>query len=1298
MSGYEGVDDEGAPERPPGFDIHASRDAYVANRDIYLYIGDRPWRVASASSRADTGCPYPGLAAFDVKDAGRFFGREELTARLLARVNDCLTEGGPLMVVAPSGAGKSSLLRAGLLHKITEGGLTPAGSRDWPQVKFTPGARPLRAAADELMKCPGVAEGAGVTPEMFPAEPRPGDLDRLLARALAAPPSAGVKNRDAPVRGAPGARAVIVVDQFEELFRLCESEAEREAFIAWLGRISGADGPGGPRALVVCGLRADFYARCVRYPLLCAALQSRQVLVGAMSDEELRRVITYPARATGLEVQDGLVEVLLRDLRRSPIPVPTGPDDQAAASADYDAGRLPLLAHALELTWQQRQGSRLTIDGYQAAGGIEDAIAQRAERVYASLGEPAQREARALFLSLVKIGDSSDQDVRQPVSHFDPVASGDAAGAVVEAFARERLLTPARNGVQITHEALLHAWPTLRDWLAEDRARSRIRRETEDAAKGWEGAADDSAYLFRGTRLDDARAWAAGHQQELSQRARRFLRASYRQARLSALSRRVGIAVLFALTLVAVAAAVYAGVQQRAAVRQQRTAAAQALLALESGLRASQVGQALMLGIAAMKVSPPDQAGQARSTLIRTLIGSHAPAVLPGDGSEAFAVAFSPAGHRLLVAAARSWSLWDVTARPHPKLIVTVPTPGGSVWAAAFTPDGRLLATVSPDGTTVLRDVADPARELGRLTTWDGTWVTSVAFSPDGRRMLTGTWDNSAGGRSAAYLWDVSSPSRPGLIARLWRAGTGQVRGVAFSHDGGTAYTADDDGTVGIWDTTLARPAQAGVLHAHSNTVHAVAVSPDGRTMLTGSTDQTAALWDLSDPRRPERLAILAGHRDAVRAVAFSPDGVTVATASLDGTAILWRIADRSHPIRLDTLSGDTEALWGVAFSADGKTIATTSSDGSAITWDAADRVQPARLASLPGIGPCPSADEGTTPILAYSPDGHILAEAGPGPKVVLWDAANPRSPRKLGFFSTPGCLFTIAYLPGGQVLATGGDDGTVMLWNVATPATPTRLASANFGSGISSLGFTPDGTLLAIGDDAGAVALVNVTHPDAPQLLSAFTATKAPVRLTAFTGDGRTLAVGSVNAFFGTWDVTSHRHPRQLSGRILTNSVYFGTFAPGGRTLAVAEDGRKTTLWDIASRATPRLLVTLHKQSSSIYTAGFSPDGQLLATGGFDRTVIIWDSSDTRNPQELLKISGFPAPVAHAVFSPDGKTLAISGGSTPTLWDISSLHDIVAQPIAAACDITGHGLDPGQWQAYAIGFKYQPTCLASAR
>jgi hypothetical protein len=438
-----------------------------------LYVSDASLSALWTPGETTPGeCPFPGLDAFGPGQARWFFGREKLTGDLLQVLDEVVRAGpgGPVLVVGPSGSGKSSLLGAGLLAALGEGRLPASGSESWPRLMVTPGAHPLRTLRAALATCAQAHDGA----------PR---------------------------------RAVIVVDQLEEIFTACDDEAERSEFLGAIADLSSGRGAGGTAALVVLGLRADFYAQATGYPVLQTAMQYRQVVLGAMTPAEVRQAITRPARAAGLTLDDGLAERLMRDL---------GVDE----AGGYERGRLPLLAHALRATWQRRDGGRLTIAGYEATGGIGGAIAKTAEELYARLDEPGQRAARQLFLALVRIGEAADDadgegtvDTRRRVSAetlYSQAADPSATRAVLEAFTAARLVTSGGQSVEITHEALLRRWPRLRDWIGEDRSGHLVRQGLEEAAAAWDREGREASGLYGGLRLAAAQAWAADTPRELS--------------------------------------------------------------------------------------------------------------------------------------------------------------------------------------------------------------------------------------------------------------------------------------------------------------------------------------------------------------------------------------------------------------------------------------------------------------------------------------------------------------------------------------------------------------------------------------------------------------------------------------------------------------------------------------------------------------------------------------------------------------------------------------------------------------
>jgi transcriptional regulator with XRE-family HTH domain len=306
--------------------------------------------------------PYRGLACFQPEDAEWYFGREELTQSLVALVTEEGPSGVPLIVVGPSGSGKSSLLRAGLIPALRTHGLDGMDITDCSVALLTPGVRPVDTLAVCIQPISHVdsAEMLHSAPERWV---------HLVAQHNELPQA-------------------IVVDQFEETWAACSDEDERLSFIAALSTLSDI-------SAVVLGLRADFYTQALRHIELATALQQRQIVVGPLTQDQLRRAITEPARHAKVDVDDGLVELLLRDLMPRP-----GLQGYEAA---HEAGALPLLSHALLSTWGHSRGSRLTVADYEATGGIRNAIAQTAETVYQELSAEEQGAARQLFLRLGRV-------------------------------------------------------------------------------------------------------------------------------------------------------------------------------------------------------------------------------------------------------------------------------------------------------------------------------------------------------------------------------------------------------------------------------------------------------------------------------------------------------------------------------------------------------------------------------------------------------------------------------------------------------------------------------------------------------------------------------------------------------------------------------------------------------------------------------------------------------------------------------------------------------------------------------
>ena len=618
----------------------------------------------------------------------------------------------PLLLVGPSGAGKSSVLRAGLV----------------PQLAEQPGGGP---AAVYDLTVTGVAELAHVVLKLTAESERPGEAG-----------------------AADGERRTVVVDQFEAVFTLCDDEEERSRLIGKLCELAHS-------ALVVLALRADFYGQAIRYPGLRQALQERHVVLGPMTEGQVRDAIVQPARLARADVDEGLVALLLADL------APAGDGGDAA----YEPGALPLLSHAMLATWEHHRGDILTVSDYLASGGIKDALTRTAEQAYGSLADDQRELARQLFLRLVHVADEMAPS-RASVALADLPGWGQEGDAerVLATFVGERMITVDANAAQITHDALLNAWPRLRAWIEEDTGQLRDRTRILDGAQAWLQAGQEDAALWRGSRLALAREWAAdaAKRTALPGQALSFVdkcvaaaEASERAARRRTRVLQSTVAVLAALVLAVAGLSGYAFSQRSAAAAAEGNAVSAAGMAnsrdvafTADQLRSVDPAAAAQLSVSADEFS---RTPQATASLLES---SGAASVARIDDSSGIVqwVAISP-GRRLLAAAGDDGTLrlWNVAAPGRPTLIADLVAADGNdpLYAATFSPDGKLLAAAGAAGVVRLWDVSGTrATPLGRPLTGPASTVFSIAFSPDSSTLAAASTDGTV------RLWHVADPAR----------------------------------------------------------------------------------------------------------------------------------------------------------------------------------------------------------------------------------------------------------------------------------------------------------------------------------------------------------------------------------------------------------------------------------------------------------------------------------------------------------------------------------------------------------
>jgi WD40 repeat protein/energy-coupling factor transporter ATP-binding protein EcfA2 len=1196
-----------------------------------------------ADENGDGQPPYVGLAAFQADDAEKFFGRDRLVSRLCGQV----AKHRFLLLVGPSGSGKSSLLSAGLLHRARAGEI--AGITIGQSVVMTPGAHPLEECAARL------AAITGGTSTSLHAELRtdPRTVHLTALQALVDRPAAS--------------DLLVVVDQFEETFTLCRDPAERAQFVRVLW--TAANTPNS-RVRVVLGVRADFYAHCAHFPELVEAMADAQVVVGPMTASELRSAINEPAVRAGCRVETALVTQIVADAIGRP-------------------GVLPLVSHALLETWRRRRGTTLTLAGYEAAGGITQSIARSAEAVHTSLSGEQRQMARQLFLRLVALGEGTEDTKRRlHVGELDDPAHA----AVLERLARARLVTVGQDTVELTHEALIQGWPRLRQWLAEDRDGLRIHRRLTEAAGSWEALHRDPGALYRGSQLAQAGQWAAtSGEGALSVREQEFLRASQAaQAHEEAVTHRRTVrlrqllALVTVLLLVTTTTAAYALQAQHAATTQRDISVSQKVLSQAAALRATNPALAVQLSLAAYRLSPLPEGRSALLNMFSTPYASR----LTGHTGLVQSMAFSADGRILATASSdHTVRLWQTTVPDHPRELATLSTPT-EVLSAALSPDGHTLATAGSDPAVHLWDTTGEPREFGVLPSETGA-LEGVTFSPDGRTLVavghTGDYHGTV------QLWDVTDRTRPSRQTAV----TGQF-GIAYSAmftpDGRTLATAvmSAEPTVSrfevrLWDVTdRSRPRELHTLAGFPNRVSA-AFGPDGRSMATAQVNaDTATLWDVTDMSRPQAQPFLVQSTGAVTALVFSPDGHTLATAGSDRTVQLWDVTTMGHPRMLTTLTGYPALIYELVFSPDGRTLASAAQNSVRLD-DITDYTFTTRA-------------YGAVESVAFSPDGHTLATGNGDGTVRLWDATDPHRLRELASIapdSTKAPVMAMAYGPDGRWLVTGDVDGIVKIWNatdhsltLASPVVTTRAPVP----GLVALSLSRDGRTLAIASNADStVGLWDIGDTLHPHTLTIFTGLSNPINSVALSPDARFLAAGGADVKL--WDVSNATHPTQLSivDSMRTLAV---AFSPDGRTLATGDADQKVRLWDIDDARRP--MATLMTQST-IFVLAFDHDGRTLAAGLADDTTELVDVTDLHRPQTATVLSGSPRggySIGSLAFSPDDNALATAGTLLIEPIRGVELWDTNAERAAShICQVAWPVITPAEWDQYFPGVGYRPPC-----
>ncbi|MGW2635736.1 nSTAND1 domain-containing NTPase [Streptomyces sp. NPDC001348] len=1173
---------------------------------------ERRWRQAAAEEREasalsladdpDAEPPYRGLARFEPADHDRFFGRERLVDEIarVALASRCSA------VVGPSGSGKSSLLRAGLIPLLqrAQGGERPSALRI-----LTPGDRPM------------VTHGA-----LFRPAEAPGDT-------------------------------WLVVDQFEEVFTLCRDPAERQEFIDRL--LSAADPDS--RLRVVLGLRADFYGRCLRHHGLVEVLRTAAVPVGPMSGDELREAIVKPAASDGLIVERALTARLV-------------------AEAEGEPGGLPLMSHALLETWRRRRGRALTLDGYQAAGGLHGAIARTAEDLYARLSPDQARLARGLLLRLVTPGEGTP-DTRRPAERAElaQTVAGDRE-EVLERLAEARLITLDGDIVDLAHEALLTAWPRLRGWIEEDRQRLLLHRRLTEDARAWEDLGRDAGALYRGARLATAEETfgAGGAAAELNSLERDFLsaaRATRSRERRRRRSFTASVALLLALALVA---GVVAWQQNLEGDRRRAEATARRVAFLADSMRGTDPVLAMRLSVAAWRTSGTSETKgalfaadtQPERAVFHVPVGS--------DGHDPF---LSADGRTLVTEGSRWIQRWNVVTR----------RPDGKVEKSAddsltdVSSDGhRLLMTLGSGGFQV-RD-ARSGTVIGTFRLWSG--ASQVELGPGGRTLIVV-------GDKFVQLWDVPR-HRLLLEPKVAEAQTALIS----PDDRLMALCPSTEGPLQVWDVVGRRRVSAPWVRAAGRSACEGYSAFGAGGLLAVTTDDGVRVWDTASGRRRDLPEL---DQDDASEVAFSADGRYLAVTG-GRTVAVWRMAGTPRVVLQHTprneVAGDghIDPEAGVIrylVTAGGRPAAVKT-----VAFDTAAEVQWHQRAIARQA--------------RFSPDGRFVGTARLVGNTAVFEL-RPAS-GSIGTRLTSAhcesddeddeCVVNLTFSPDGRAFAygTGTFDGpSTRGWPERIRVWDTRRKRETVSLDIAPR--DPDATLddgVVLGPDRYSL-LVYRTSADAWERWDLRTRHRTARHRIRRPGDGPL-----------SWAEASHSMALRPDGRLLATSYSALVELPSGRSVAreLSRDGTSTVLafspsgdrlvvgddmgwvsvWDQDGR---RRLAELAGTLSGDFTAGpydvtalaFSPDGSTLAVGGLDGTITLWD---VNSAQQL----GFPLPtsgdkVLDLSFTPDGRTLQVAGEHIPL-----RTYPVDPDRIAATvCRRAGGGLTRDQWHTYLPELPYRNVC-----
>ncbi len=1202
-----------------------------------------------------TGEPYRFLQAFTEADATWFFGRDREAARLATMI-----DARPMVaVVGPSGAGKSSLIHAGAVPRLRRARLP------WRVLSMTPGPAPMTALHTVMSEA---VTGAG-------------DVFGVSATALMESP--GLVGQ--ALRSLATGRVLLAVDQFEELYTQASSRRERQAFVAAL--LSAADDASSP-VRVVIAIRGDFVHRLTQDQALADLALANVFALGPPDDAAMLRALNEPAARLGYQLEKGLAEAMVHELRS-------------------EAAPLPVLQFAVSRLWENRdQGSRrLARASLDKLGGVAGVLAGHAEQSYAELADAEDSAiGRRLLCHLVTADGTRRQMTRTQLldQSGDPVR----AGRVLQHFISARLLTVLRGrdqgevAVQLAHESLIDRWERLSGWLADTAADRQLRERVVAAAELWHERGRRPKLLWTAEMLEEALRWRRDAAFFLPEPASTFLTVSeahsVRRRRI-----RLALGVVAILALAAVAVGSYIGMRvferrgekaisaERAAREAENQANTNAQLAVQGRQQArvstliaraeshkivQERTEALALMRAALSLAEGPTAREAEHEVQRLESEGGLAFVLPAGNPMIDEVGWSPDGSLAATLGGDRVTIWDPGTGG---MLHQLTGHTGRLFTMTWAPDSSWLASgalgdphvrVWNRSTNTTRTLRGPApRVRGVAASPDGRQL-AAAHAETGRVWSTKTWSPlfDLTGHTKRIVPVIYSPDSATIATsavdgevRLYDASNGETRLVleghtdvaykmAFSADSGWLATASWDKSVIIWDARDGR-----LLHRlpHGGRTWAAAFSPDGARLATGCDDMRVRLWDTATG---ELIAADPAHKSVVFDVRFTPDGRSVVSGSSDRTAIVWN-ADIGQTERV--LAGHDEVVWRARISPDGKRVLTGSEDGDGRVWELDGGSLIRLMATRDGaISELTSDAAGKRFATAYSsgvvrvwgsdgnllhalrghdnrawlgrfsPDGAHLATAGVEPHVVLWDLKSGQEVRR---FVHTTSVRNLRFLHRGR-LATLERDHALSIWRIADGERLRRVEK--LVTSPEYLEISRDRTLLAV---VSAIEPPVTIFSDTGERLRELAGHKPRTNRQTFANAGtRLLTVGN-DTFARIWDAATGVLEHELPGH--GGDLLDAVWSPDDALVATACADGKARIFRSAGGA---LHHTLIAHRGPVRAVRFMPDGTTLATASLDGTVRFWHVASGSLQRTT---SGSTDPIPPLLISPDSTRIALA-------------------------------------------------------